>query len=233
MKTGLNRELHKNTEIRNNVSVNHEDTLQYPQAFYRLMWELCDMEKKITHIYMKPYKEYGISFEDKIILYRIIPQKTVFGHYKAYKKLLTAEQYNELKHRTEEKYTPELKLIYGETPKRKTKKRKKSLQNLQYCLFNLEPFTKKNQKNKIEEKAKAQLRDLAERVCEEKRKLKDGNENNFIMAFSIAAFCPDRISPYIDFKKNGKLKQGCGKYWRFLKKEISKISGVAYKEIKI
>jgi hypothetical protein len=164
---------------------------------------------------------------------------SVFGHYKAYKKELTQDVFIKAIKRAErfinEGENTSLTTVknLNRKPYKKTKKQK----NLQYHLFDLEPYTviKARPKNPgyIEPEAKEHLKGLAQEIWYWKQRVEKDNRNKFIKAFSFA-FYSDKdksTNSYIQFDDNGRLKRGCKKYWNFLKKEVSKISNIPIKEL--
>jgi hypothetical protein len=196
------------------------------QEFFMKMWELSTERREITRVFVKPTYNYGMSFEESIYLYKISSERTVFGHYKAYKKKLTFENYIRLMKGTEKAFLSS----YKERSSKKVKTiGKKNV--YQYYLFDLEPYTvrkhkKKKDNQEIEYKAKVRLREVAQDIIKYKRQIEKEDEYTFIKSFCHASYTPDKISPYIVFDDNGKLKKGCKKYWEFLKKEVSRLSNI-------
>lgn len=200
--------------------------------FFQEMWEQCCKEREECRIYLDSFNEYGVSFENSIYLYKIIPEKTVFGYYKAYKKELDKNEYIKLVKKLESEFQFECKNKYEKPSKKlKTKKIRRN-KSLQLYLFDLEPYTiLLEKKNYIEDKAKQQLKNVAQKIWSWKQKIEKEDERKFIKSFNFASFTPNEISPYIVFDERGKLKKGCKKYWNYLKKEVSKLSNIPLNHI--
>lgn len=221
-----------------NDNEHHEDMNQswikhVRQNFYKKLWELSTEKREITRVFVKPDYEYGISFEESIYLYKISSERTVFGHYKAYKKKLAYKRYIKLIKETELNFADS----YQKQAKRKKTKKIAKKNVYQYYLFDLEPYTvkkrkrKKVDKNEIEDKAKIKLREVATDIVMYKGKIENEDDYTFIKSFCHASYTPNRISPYIVFDDNGKLKKGCKKYWDFLKQEVSRLSNIPVEQI--
>ncbi len=212
-------------------------SIAFRQSFIKTLWENSTKRRELCQIYQKQENEYGISFENSVYLYKILPEQTVFGHYKAYKKELSIKEYVELVKSIEKNFANnyEQKNLIEEHIQ-KTQKISKG----QCYLFDIQPYTIKKTRTRtkkivetqeIEENVAEKLKNVAQKIWYWKQILDKNNTNKFTMAFYYGAYSPDNITPYIEFDKRGKLKRGCSKYWDYLKKEVSRLSNVPVNQI--
>ncbi len=227
-----------NSPYRKEYQDNYIWSNEIRQEIIRFLWENVSGKREPVRLFSKPENEYGISYESAIYIYKVIPDMSVFGHYKAYKKEINRLELMKYLKKSVNLLNNKYNTIieYSRKPRQKYKQNPINSKNQQYYLFDLEPYTKKKENksnNIIETDAKDFLHDIAEKIWYWKQRVETDSKNKFIKSFSYAFFSNDNPNPnpYIEFDDNGKLKKGCKKYWNYLKKEVSKLSKVPVKEL--